>query len=108
MSVRLPSISIIDLELVLDYVPSFEECIEDLPSYNAGGSSKGKEKAAPFLLAEEIEVVGHLRSVVSEQDLKSLWPNSMDVLARSTLFDVGRVKFLSFFFYQPSHSVLSY
>lgn len=92
-----PPVSIVDLEVALDSLPSFDECIEHLPLYNAEGSSKGKEKIAP-LLAEEVEAVGHLRSIVSEQDLKSLWPNSTEALARSTLFDVGRASVLFFLF----------
>lgn len=52
-----PPILIVDLGAALDSIPSFDECIEHLPSYSAEGLSKGKEKAAP-LLAEEVEVVG--------------------------------------------------
>lgn len=96
-SVVWPSISVVDLEAALDFIPSLDECIEDLPSYDAEGSSKGKEKAAPSLLAEEIEAVGHRHSVISKQDLRTLWPNSTTALAQSTLFYIGRVNFLFFF-----------
>lgn len=71
--VVLPPVLIVDLEAALDSLPSFDECVEHLPSYSAEGSSKRKERIALFLLAEEVEAVGHLCSVVSEQDLKSLW-----------------------------------
>lgn len=61
-----PPISIVDLEAALDSLPSFDEYVKHLPSYSAEGSSKGKEKIAPSLLAEEVEAVGHLRLVISE------------------------------------------
>lgn len=107
-SVVQPSIFVVDLEVALDSIPSFEECVEDLPSYNTEGSSKEKEKIAPSLLAKEIEVVSHLRSIVSEQDLKSLWLNSTEALSKSTLFYVGRVNFLSFLFYESDPFILPY
>lgn len=60
-SIMPPPISIVDLEAALDSIPSFDECVEHLPSYSMEGSSKEKEKFVLSLLAEEVEAVGHLR-----------------------------------------------
>lgn len=65
-SVVQPPVSVVELEAALDSIPSFDECVKNLPSYNTRGSSKGKEKIGPSLLAKEIEAISHLCSVVFE------------------------------------------
>lgn len=95
-SIILPPPSVIDLEAALETASTFDECIEDLPLHAPKGFDKGKEKLMPSLLANEEEVVTLIQLVISDQDIKSLWPNSTDILARSTFFDHRKVKRFSF------------
>lgn len=61
--------SILDLEAALESAPIFDECIEDLPQFILEGSDRGKEKLPPSMLTDEEELVSHLRSVISDQDI---------------------------------------
>lgn len=107
LPVGLPPPSIVNLEADLEAAPTFDECVKDLSCHILEGSGRGKEKLQPSLLANEEEVVTYLQSVISDQDLRSPWPNNTNVLAMSTFFDLGKVKcFFLFFFLEFGHSIL--
>lgn len=69
----------------------------------------GRRSLPPSLLANEDQAVAHLRSVHSDNNMGSFRGNSTSALARSTFFDLGKVKcsLFSFFILSISkHSLL--
>lgn len=97
----MPPPSVVDLEAA----PTFDECIKNLPHDVPDGSNRGKEVFQPSLLANEGEAVAYLQLVISDQDLKSLWPNKTDVLVSNVFFDLGKVlrRYTYFYFLDPNH-----
>lgn len=57
-----------------------------------GGSfAKGKEKAPPYLLADEDQAVTHLCLMLSDSGMESFKGSSTIALVKSTFFDVEKV-----------------
>lgn len=83
----MPPPSVVDLEAA----STFDECIENLPCDVPSGSDRGKGMFHLSLLANEGEAIAYLRSVISDQDLRSLYPNNTDVLVSSAFFDLRKV-----------------
>lgn len=73
-------------------MPDFEECVVVLLQYVPGMQTyKGKEMAPPSLLQDVDRASGHLHLVLSNEDLESFKSTPSGALAKSTLFDLGKV-----------------
>lgn len=85
--------SIIDLEVALETMPKFDECVVDLLHYLPSWSSKnGKEKDPPSLLQDEDQAIVHLCLVLFDGNMESFKGTSSGVLAKSTFYNLAKVR----------------